>query len=390
MKNFISVVKKELYRFFSDKRMILTTIILPAVLIYTMYSLMGEGIKKMDTNDESYVATVHVCNMPSIFEDMYSITDVCNVKIQKEEYSNCESIKENIIAKDAEMLIIFPAGFSGFDTQNDSTADNIEVYYNSSDENSLAAYNKILGFFEAYESSISNVFDINAGIEGDLATDEDIASTMLSMFIPMMVILILFNSCLSVSAESIAGEKERGTIATVLVTPINRYSLAVGKVFSLSFISLLSGMSSLIGIIFAIPKILEQDNTSIGMDIYSISDYLALFITICSAVMVIVSIVSVISAYARSAKEATTMTTPLTIIATLTGMLPILVDTSFESSNWHLIPIFNNVLCINKILSFSITLDAMLITVLVNLFISVLLVFILTKMFDNEKILFSK
>ena len=395
MSNFISIIKKELYRFFSDKRMILTTLILPAVLIYMMYSIMGEGISKIEEVDETYKPNVYVCNNPDVFSGENSFEKNCNSAVTYINNDEIEDTKEKIKTKQIDLLLVFSIDFSDSLTSTGLTStseiQNIEMYYNSSNDNSYNAYVLYTEYLNAFESSISNVFNINSqGDSPDLASSEDIASNILSTFIPMMVIMILFNSCLSVSAESIAGEKERGTMATLLSTPINRTSLAIGKVVSLSLISLLSGISSFFGVILAMPKILEQDDAQVGMDIYSIADYSAILITIASAVLVIVSIVSVISAYSKSAKEATSMTTPLTVIATLTGMVPLLVDISFESVKWHFIPLFNNVLCMNKILSYSLDWSALFVTVSVNIVVTLAMVFVLSKMFNDEKIIFSK
>ena len=64
---------------------------------------------------------------------------------------------------------------------------------------------------------------------------------------PLLILVFLFSGCMAIAPESIAGEKERGTIATILVTPIRRSELALGKIFSLSIIALLSGLSSTVG-----------------------------------------------------------------------------------------------------------------------------------------------
>lgn len=50
MKNVLTIIKKEFSRFFKDKRMIIT-ILLPGVLIYLVYSLMGTVIKNVGTTD---------------------------------------------------------------------------------------------------------------------------------------------------------------------------------------------------------------------------------------------------------------------------------------------------------------------------------------------------
>lgn len=72
--------------------------------------------------------------------------------------------------------------------------------------------------------------------------------------------------------ESIAGEKERGTIATLLVTPMRRSSLALGKVFSLSIIALLAGCSSFIGTFAALPKMMGGELTGVDSSVYTPMD----------------------------------------------------------------------------------------------------------------------
>lgn len=69
-----------------------------------------------------------------------------------------------------------------------------------------------------------------------------------SSMLPMLLMIFLFTGCMSVAPESIAGEKERGTIATLLVTPVKRSHIAIGKIIALSIIALLSGISSTLGI----------------------------------------------------------------------------------------------------------------------------------------------
>ncbi len=42
--NMMAVIKKEFTRFFTDKRMVLTTLIMPGLMIYLLYSVMGQGL----------------------------------------------------------------------------------------------------------------------------------------------------------------------------------------------------------------------------------------------------------------------------------------------------------------------------------------------------------
>ena len=112
--------------------------------------------------------------------------------------------------------------------------------------------------FDDYESSLANKFDINAeeGVKYDVATEKDTSAQLFSMLLPMLLMSFLFSGCMAVAPESIVGEKERGTIATLLVTPMKRSELAVGKVLSLSVIGLLGGVSCFIGTMLALPNLM--------------------------------------------------------------------------------------------------------------------------------------
>lgn len=72
----------------------------------------------------------------------------------------------------------------------------------------------------------------------------------------MLMLIFLYSGCMSIAPDSIAGEKERGTLATMLVTPMKRGNLAVGKILSLGTLALLSGLSSFIGTITSLPKMM--------------------------------------------------------------------------------------------------------------------------------------
>ena len=63
MKNIATVMRKEFARFFGDRRMIVM-ILLPAILIYVIYSFMGSAIAGMYSPNEDYTPTAYVVNMP--------------------------------------------------------------------------------------------------------------------------------------------------------------------------------------------------------------------------------------------------------------------------------------------------------------------------------------
>ena len=111
------------------------------------------------------------------------------------------------------------------------------------------------------------------------------------------MMIFLFSGCMGVAPESIAGEKERGTIATLLVTPMNRGQLAIGKVISLGVIALLSGLSSFIGTFASLPSLMGGADTGMDASIYGVTDFVMLFGVILSTVLLIVGLICVISTF---------------------------------------------------------------------------------------------
>jgi len=391
--NIWTIMRKEFARFFGDKRMIITTLLLPGILIYIMYSFMGSALTSSTTTDEKYVYKVSVSNMPDsvslLLKDMKF--DINNIK-----ESETDKIKSKVQEEKVDMLVIFPANFDALVANYDKsdlsqTPPNILIYYNSLSPGSSGAYAIMISVLNNYESLLANKFDINKD-QGtyDLASEKDITGELFSMMLPMLMMIFMFSGCMAIAPESIAGEKERGTIATLLVTPIKRSELAIGKILSLSVIALLAGLSSFIGTMLSLPKLMGAGIEDMKASFYSISDYILLLLVILSTVLVIISLISIISAFAKSVKEATTAVMPLMIVVMLIGITSMFGDGAKEYFAWYLIPLYNSVQCMNGIFSFHYNAGNILISLISNIVVVGILMFVLTRIFKSEKIMFSR
>lgn len=393
MKNILAIIKKEFFRFFKDRRLLFTTLIMPGLMIFVVYTIMGEALTSSFGADDSHKAIVYVNEMP---QSIQSLLDASQVKIQKNSYGENEidDIKKKIVDKEADLLIIFPENFDEVIKSykvGEGSAPNIKMYYSSVNTESAIIYNTITLILDEYEKSLVNKFDVNNGSDVyDLSTEEDLTGTIYSMMLPFLILTFLFSACMSLAPEAIAGEKERGTIATLLVTPIKRSELAIGKIVSLSVVAILSALSSFIGTIASLPSLMGiSSEESISANAYGIIDYFYILLIILSTVLVVISIMSILSAIAKSIKEASTIISPLMIVTMLVGITSMFGSVS-ESKMLYLIPIYNSVQAMGGIFSFNTNLVCILITVLSNIIYSTIFVFILTKIFNNEKIMFSK
>ena len=70
MKNVLTIFKKEFYRVMSDRRLIFTSIILPGLAIFIMYSLIGDAASGMETDIDSHRMIIYTENMPTEFRNV--------------------------------------------------------------------------------------------------------------------------------------------------------------------------------------------------------------------------------------------------------------------------------------------------------------------------------
>ena len=397
-----TIIRKEFARFFGDRQLVFTSVIMPGLLIYLIYSLMGVGIRNMETQGEQDLVTVHVENMPESMSALLAPTDSSIALLQHPfGQDDIDALQDKDINA---VLIRFPQDFdslvAAYSPQSGELAPNIEIYYNSANNAASRVYYAIDGALTAYENSQSNLFDINRADSEeqsfDQATDDQVVGDILSKLIPMLIIMMLFSGTMAIAPSAIAGEKERGTFATLLVTPMKRSELALGKIVSLSSIALLSGLSSFVGIALSLPKMISPKMISASSEEinipfnYTTNDYVALLLVILASVLIMASAVSLLSALAKDVKNAGTMITPFMLVVMLAGLLPMFQTSTPDNMVVYLIPFYNSIEVMTDVFAHSLRWTPVLITLVSDIAYTGIAVFGLTRMFNSEKIMFSR
>lgn len=391
-----TIIKKEFARFFGDRQLLFTSVIMPGLLIYIMYSLIGNGMTKMATEGADELVIVRVENLPEsvapMLETMPSVA-VLQQPVSQEDIKNLESKDLN------EVLARFPEGFdeliANYSTESGELAPNVEIYYNSANNASSRVYHILEASLSAYEDRLSNRFDINradtAEERFDMASSDDVLGSILSKLIPMLILMMLFSGVMAIAPSAIAGEKERGTIATLLVTPMRRNELALGKVVSLSGMALLSGISSFIGIVLSLPKMIQADAAGIELGLnYTGADYAVLLLTILATVLIMASVVSVLSALAKDVKNAGTMIVPFMLVVMFCGLTPMFQSGVPENLMAYLLPFYNSIQVMTATFAHEMKWMPVIVMLAANIVYTGIAVWVLTKMFNSEKVMFSK
>ena len=394
--NTLTIIKKEFARFFGDRQLLFTTVIMPGLLIYIIYSFMGMGMKKMATEGTNEQVTLCVENLPvsvAPLVDGLPNTIVLRQPVSQEDIDKLKAKDLNVV------LVRFPQGFdekvATYDPQSGEFAPNVQIYYNSANNASSRVYHMLEASLSAYEDQLSNRFDINRveSVEDqfDMANKDDVLGSILSKLIPMLILMMLFSGVMAIAPSSIAGEKERGTIATLLVTPLKRNELALGKVVSLSGIALLSGISSFIGIVLSLPKMIRADEAGVELGLnYTGADYTVLLLIILSSVLIMASAVSLLSALAKDVKNAGTMITPFMLVVMFCGLTPMFQSGTPESLTAYLIPFYNSIQVMTAVFAHEMKWMPVIVTLAANVVYTGIAVWGLTRMFNSEKVMFSK
>lgn len=387
----LTIMKKELARFFGDKRTV-AGVLLPGVMIYVLYSFMGTAMGSVFGVEEDYVPSIQAVRLP---QSIAALADSAGMALTEGEEAGLPAAMDQVAGQELDLLVVFPEDFdqavADYSVASGEPAPHVEVYYSSVSTASQSAYMAFTGLLDSYESLLANKFDVNAG-EGvyDLATAEESTGALFAMLMPMLLMMFLYSGCSAVAPESIAGEKERGTIATMLVTPIRRSDIAVGKILALAVITVLSGASSTLGTILSLPNLMGGAAGEMNANIYGVRDYLFLAAVILSTVLLLVTLVALLSAFAKTVKEAQTYAVPLMILVMVLGITGMFGGGASQNLAVYAIPLYNSVQCIVGIFSFSLLGQAVALTAAVNGAATLLGVFVLTRMFNSEGIIFGK
>lgn len=406
-----TIVGKELKRVFTDYRVIFSLFILPPLMIVLIYGLMGLGAKKQFTNEQQYVPTVIVAGAPQALGDVPSFKSYLElleannvVELTYFDQLTTEEIKNyqyQILTQELDMLVVFPEDFISKVTENQKAS--VEVHQNINNQYYDKTKNIFNVYLSQYEQSLllerSNLpsLDIFEPKGIDLGDQEKRQGTMLAMILPFMLVIFLMSTAMGVGIETVSGEKERGTIATLLVTPIKRSHLAVGKIISVSILGFLSSITSFLGIVVILPVYAKMMGAELsGEQVtgffggYTLLHILMLFLIIVISVLFFVAIVMLVSTLAKSVKESNALIMPIYIAVMGVAMFTLFSTEVSKEFTTYMIPIYNIIAGLKAVIAFEMVATNFMVLILSTLVYTLGIIFLIQKLFRNEKVMFNQ
>ena len=399
-----TILKKELTRVFKDRKLIFSLFILPALLIVGLYSLMGVMIHRMIDNVEQHHSVVYIQNAPKVLEDIINtsgynaMAQITYIGVDKD----ITVIKDRILTEEIDLMVRFPENFVEDIKAYTSVGDKIpelEIYYNTAADYSIAAYNTFTSMvLDSMETSLLNerlgnleqltIFHI---AEEVIVNEDKENGKMLAMIIPYLITFMLFVGAMSLGVDAITGEKERGTMAKLLLAPIKRSEIVYGKLVSLAILSSISAVVYAVSMIAALPMMAGNVGGS-EMPIslrFSLLQVIQLVFIMLVMVYLYVGLVSLVAVIAKTAKEANTYVSPIYMVVLVAGLLT-MYQGGFEKPLYmYAIPVYGNSLAIQSLMTNELTWTQFGCSVLGTALLAVLVTMLLTKAFQSEKIMFN-
>lgn len=401
MKGIKIIMGKELSRVFRDKKMIFSLFILPAVIMVGILGLMGVLINSFNSDITDHVPVVYVQNAPEDFKAVMtssgfeSSADVRYISLT----DTTEDVKANVLGGSVQLLVSFEDKFTETVKSYEKAGDKIPgitVSYNSAENYSMEAFNRFSGqVVSAYETKLLGdrignlealtVFNINR----DLIVNEEKANgQFLSMMLPYFLTFMLFVGAMSLGVDAIAGEKERGTMASLLLTPIKREQLVLGKFFSLVILSSLSAIVYCASMLVGLPLMAGGEGMDINIS-FTIAEFFQLLVMMLAMVFFYVAMICLLAVFAKSAKEATSYVMPLYMIIMVAGILTMFQSGADRSLLQHAIPVYGNAITIQNMLIGEMTTAQFLLSTCSTLACGIIGAALVTKAFNSEKIMFN-
>ena len=401
MKN---IFKKEIARVFSDKKMIFSLFILPAILMFGIYGLMGMLMNNMVSDVEEHTSTVYVRNAPEGFQELAEQTGynkLANINYLAADASagELEGLKDSVLNGGIDLLVVFDTEFlaqaQAYENEGDPIP-KVKVSYNSTLNYSSAAKGTfdgmMLGGLETVllQGRFGNLDLLTVfHTEEELIVNEDKANgEFLAMMLPYLIVMLLFAGSMGLVVDAIAGEKERGTMANMLLSPIKRSSIVFGKLFGLSLLSVLSSLVYAGSMIMAMPMMMEgmgELGGNVSLSPLQIAELLGIIV---SLVLFNVSALCLISVFAKNAKEANAYVMPLYMAVIVLGMLTMFnAGGTAPATTSYAIPIYGSSLAIQALVTNELTLVQFALSTGVNVVCMLGMVVAISKIFNNEKIM---
>ena len=384
-RNAYAVYKKEMLEILRDKKTLILMILVPIILYpLIMVASMQMSIGMNTSSNERITIATNVGNTPILSEliqhndPSFNIINVEDVEL---------AIKDNTIEAYLEV----------------NEFQEYTIVYDATKTNSRAK-TALNTFLEEYKQQVVKDNLIAAGqdltilepisiVTKNIADGDSIGKMMLSMILPLLLITVISMGAMYPAIDITAGEKERGTLETMLTLPISNLECISGKYLAVTTIACITGFLNLISIGITGGFMISQLsvlNDSISLNFASLIPGLIItLLCILLFSLFISAVVMCVCLFANSFKEANNYITPLTLVVMLPCMLTMVPSITLSPQNVA-IPVLNIALLIKDALLGNANIMLGTLVLVLNAIYGFLAIYFLSRIFKSESLLFKE
>jgi len=394
------VFKKEVMDLTRDKRTIMTSILVPMLIVPLLNIIMGGGAEKFTKglNENVTIALSEASNTADIKELVQNKLLVNNPNLVLVDVDNpSEALKNEHIR----CILDFEEGFKEKLEQGQSFK--ITLLYDESKTKSQASVDIVASAIEQYKEGVVSERITALGLNKELlqpvvvernnvAENKQGSNMMLLMMLPMMVGLLVSIGGIPAATDLVAGEKERKTFEPLLTTMPNRGSLLAGKYLAVTLFSFVSVIAIVAGMV--IGYMINRNTLTMGIgsqiagfELQPMAALLTVVITIALG-MTFSGIQIALSAFARSYKEAQTYLSFLMILAMVPGYMTMFLQPGDLKTYMFAVPVLNTIAAFKMILGGVVNYPNLILALATSVIFVAATLWLAASLFKKEKVLF--
>lgn len=387
MHTIITVIKKELKDTLRDKKTLFSAIILPALAIPLLLLGVSSLQKSLIDKEKAKELKVVLMNAPEAVAQQFEDETISLLASQ-----NLEQAKDSVANEVFDAVLVFDPTFK--DHVDSLQTGVVELYYKSTN---IMVKRRIEEKLNAYKALVLNERMVTLNIPApvlqpvkletiNVASAKEQIGDTIGGLIPYIFILFCFMGCMYPALDLITGEKERGTIETLLTVPASRFSILIGKTITIALVGVVAAVMTIGGMVVALnlgTGIPASFMESIG-DMLNLKFILMLFAMLLPLSFFFAGVLSAMVVRTSSFKEAQSYVTPMTFVVIVPAMVAMMPGIEL---NWQLafIPILNVALATKEIIGGTMHLGQFAVIVLSLIAFATLAVFISYQQFSQEK-----
>ena len=386
MHTILTVIKKELIDTLRDRRTLISAIIMPALLLPFMlygFTKLSERIMKKEEEKKLKVALLDAPTQFDLAFDTSRYEIITNITV--------EEGRDGILSDSLDAMVAFLDGY--MDKVNNAGTGKVNMWYKSTN---LSVKDRLSKIIDDYEQTLldARIIDLSLTKDAinplelykyDIAPKKEQLGKLAGGFLPYLFIIFCFTGCMYPGLDLITGEKERGTIETLLTVPASRFKILLGKVITIAIVGLAAATMTILGLVAALKLMpdIPEDLLETISNIIQFKYVAMLLVMIIPLSFFFAGMISAMVVRAKSFKEAQSILTPISFVIIMPALIGVMpgIELTWATAA---IPILNIALATKEIVAGTINMGHYIFVVASLVLLAIAAVWISYKQFSKE------